>query len=110
MRRATPSSSFLVVLTLTFLASPSYVLAQVPQLSGISPTSVLPGTQVTFTGSGLGATQGANVAERCGSNKNSCLLQCSGWPRPALFLSLPVVESGGRILFRIVRTRKGGER
>ncbi len=40
MRRPTPSCSFLVVLTLTLLASPSYVLAQAPQLSGISPTSV----------------------------------------------------------------------
>jgi hypothetical protein len=30
-----------------------------PALTSISPTSVLPGTQVTFTGSGFGATQGS---------------------------------------------------
>ncbi len=44
------------------LCSPVLAFSQAPTLSSISPTSVLPGTQVTFTGSGFGATQGSGTA------------------------------------------------
>lgn len=45
----------------TFLLLSSIAaVAQAPQLSSISPTSGTPGvTQVTFTGTGFGATQGS---------------------------------------------------
>src|SRR5450755_891225 len=70
MLRLASSFSLIVVLALAVLAHPNYLQAQAPQLTSISPTSVLPGTQVTLTGSGFGATQTANGGVAC-NNMNA---------------------------------------
>lgn len=51
----------LIFLALTVLTFPAYVHAQAPHLSAILPTAVSPGTQMTLTGSGFGATQGSGA-------------------------------------------------
>src|SRR3974390_3396873 len=56
-----PRLLFLVILALLGVCSSGYLYAQAPQLVNISPTSVLPGMQVTLTGTGFGETQGPNT-------------------------------------------------
>ncbi len=49
----------LSILLLCALLVPLSALAQAPTVSGVTPTSGIAGTQVTFTGAGFGATQGS---------------------------------------------------
>jgi len=92
-----PSATCLQILRILplfmLILSSAVALTQAPTLTSISPTSVLPGTQVTLTGSGFGATQTARGGVIF---NNGAAASIVSWSDTQVVATVAPVTLGGR--------------
>src|SRR5229473_957558 len=92
-RHATLPAYLLVILFLVGFSSVS-VLSQTPTLNSISPTAIVPGMQLTLTGSGFGAIQGG-VTFSWGSSVGASSF--TSWSDTQIVLTVPNGISPGTV-------------
>jgi hypothetical protein len=90
-----PSLAILPVFLSVFIST--VLFAQAPQITNISPPSGVPGTQVTITGTGFGATQGSGTIVL--GSKNGVVVS---WSNTQVVATLASGASGGWV--RITQT------
>lgn len=93
MPRLTSSWSFLIFLTLAVLAFPSYLQAQAPQLSTLSPASGPVGTAVTITGNNFGATGTVTF--------NGTAATPTSWTATSIVATVPTGASTGNVVVTV---------
>ena len=93
MPRLTSSWSFFIFLTLAVLAFPSYLEAQAPQLSTLSPASGPVGTAVTITGNNFGATGTVTF--------NGTAATPTSWTATLIVATVPTGASTGNVVVTV---------
>ena len=93
MPRPHCSLSFLFALIFSLFATSSYLLAQAPTLSSVSPTALSPGMQVTLTGSGFGTSQGGGLVA-LGPQANGIVVS---WSNTQIVVTVPASLVPGNV-------------
>lgn len=81
---------------IAFSAFPPPASAQAAKFSSISPTQLLPGAQVTLTGSGFGATQGKGYVDLWNSN----FAPVVSWSNTRIVVTVPAGTAPGKAFVR----------